>query len=140
MALVKPIVNDIMAFDATQAYTVNFTVNGGDRVVKNEIYIVENDSISETPPIYNDTVTTFDLSHVIPADTLTNGIYYKVKIRTYDELNNESAWSDYYPFYCYTTPSLSFVSLPPIVSTSTYTFNLRYTQLEGEKLDYAIIR
>lgn len=138
MALVKPKINDITAFDATSAYTVKFTASGGDRVVKNQIYIVTNDD-SETVK-YNNTVTTFDLSHVIPANTLTNGKYYKVRIRTYDELNNVSAWSDYCPFRCYTTPNLYFVEMPSVVYTSTYTFNLKYTQLEGEKLDYAIIR
>lgn len=138
MALVKPTINDIIAFDATSAYTVTFTANGGSRVVKNQIYIVTNND-NETVK-YNNTVTSFDLSHTIPANTLSNGVYYKVRIRTYDELNNASEWSDYYPFRCYTTPNLYFISLPSVISNSTYTFNLRYTQLESEKLDYAIIR
>lgn len=190
MALVKPIINDIMAFDATTTYTVTFSVNGGDRVAKNEIKVIYNneyiygyykesnhlfyeDSAFTIPitgqtgilyvdkntytnyiyngsifnstnlteiVVYNNIVTTFNLSHDIPANTLENGKYYKVAIRTYDELENVSAWSDYYPFHCYTTPVLSFISMPYVVSTPTYTFNLRYSQLEGEKLDYAIIR
>ena len=138
MALVKPMINDIIAFDATSAYTITFTASGGDRVVKNEIYIITNDD-NETE-IYNDTVTSFNLSHTIPANTLSNGEYYKVKIRTYDEINNVSEWSNFYPFRCYSTPILSFLNMPSVISTSSYTFHLRYTQAENEKLDYAIIR
>ena len=138
MALVKPTINDIISFDASNEYVVKFTASGGDRVVKNQIYIVTNND-NETVK-YNHTVTSFNLSHTIPANTLTNGGYYKVRIRTYDELNNASAWSDYYPFHCYTTPNLNFISMPTVISSPTYTFNLRYTQLENEKLDYAIIR
>jgi hypothetical protein len=190
MALVKPIVNDIMAFDATSVYTVTFSANGGDRVVKNEIKVVYNEYVygyykstnqlfyedsSFTIPIsgktgviyidkntysnyiynstthifnstssteivaYSHTTTTFNLSHNIPANTLSNGRYYRVAIRTYDELNNYSEWSDYYPFHCYTTPNL-YLYVPTVVSSSSFDFNLRYTQIEGEKLDYAIIR
>ena len=43
MSLVKPIINDIMAFDATQSYTVTFNVSGGDQVTKNQIQVVTND-------------------------------------------------------------------------------------------------
>ena len=140
MALVKPTINDISAFDAKSAYTVTFTASGGDQVVKNEIYITLNSDANESS-VYNNTVTTYDLSHVIPANTLVNGRYYKVKIRTYDRLNNASAWSDYYPFYCYTTPSLYFTNgIPSTITTTSYNFSLTYAQTEGEKLDYAIIR
>ena len=42
MALVKPIVNDLTAFDATNAFTVTFTASGGDQVTGNtmkQLYI-----------------------------------------------------------------------------------------------------
>ena len=140
MALVKPIVNNITPFDATIAYTVTFTASGGDQVEKNQIKIVTNDA-TETV-IYNHTVTSRNLSHTIPANTLTNGVYYKVAIRTYDILNNTSEWSDYLPFRCYSTPSLVFTNsaIPQTITTQTFTTTLRYTQAQNEKLDHAIIQ
>lgn len=138
MALVKPIVNDITAFDATSAYTVTFTASGGDQVTKNEIQIVLND-VSETS-IYQNAVTSQDLSHIISANTLTNGQYYKVRIRTYDILNNTSDWSDYVPFRCYSTPVISLnIVEGQTVTTSNLSIILTYNQAQGEKLDHAVI-
>lgn len=138
MALVKPTVNNINAFDATSAHVITFTASGGDQVVKNEIKVVTNDA-NETVK-YNHTVTSNSLSHTIPANTLTNGQYYKVAIRTYDSLNNTSAWSNYQPFRCYSTPviSLSIVDGQQI-TTSSVTVTLTYNQSQSEKVDHAII-
>ena len=40
MALVKPMINEIAAFDAENEVTISFIANGGDQVVKNEIKVV----------------------------------------------------------------------------------------------------
>ena len=189
MSLVKPIVNEIMAFDATLNATITFIANGGDQVTKNEIKVVYNeyvngyfnsednlfykestfqtaiagntytiyvDSNTSKSYTYNGTIfvetnlteivayqnitTTFNFSHIIPANTLTNGRYYKVAIRTYDVLNNTSDWSNYQPFYCYTTPSLTLnITDGQTIITSAFTITLTYNQLQNEKLDYAVI-
>ena len=150
MALVKPIVNSVVAFDATRGTTITFTANGGDQVVGNQIYIVTNPSDpneqdEQERVAYNHTVTSFELSHVIPPNasatvTLTNGSYYKLRIRTFDSLGNYSEWSDYVPFYCYATPSLALnVNSGQTIHSSTFAFNLTYTQAQGEKVNYAII-
>lgn len=139
MALVTPIVGSIPAFDATTENTFTFMANGGDQIVKNEIKIVINNE-SETL-IYQNTVVTFSLSQTVPANTLTNGTYYKVAFRTYDSLNNSSAWSNYQPFYCYSTPILNFnVSNGQTVYSQNFTLTLTYNQIQNEKLDYATIR
>ena len=39
MSLVKPIVNEIVAFDATVGTTITFTANGGDQVTGNKIKV-----------------------------------------------------------------------------------------------------
>lgn len=138
MALVKPIVNEIVAFDARVGTTVTFTASGGDQITKNEIKVVTNDA-NETM-VYHKTVTSYVLSNTIPANVLTNGQYYKVAIRTYDTLNNTSAWSNYQPFYCYSTPVLALnISDGQTITTSTYRVQLTYTQLQNEKVDYALI-
>ena len=189
MSLVKPIVNEVTAFDATLNATITFIASGGDQVTKNEIKVVYNEyengyfnpqnnlfykeSIFQTAiqgnrytiyvdsntsksytyngsifvetslteiVAYQNTTTTFNLSHIIPANTLTNGRYYKVAIRTYDALNNVSDWSNYQPFYCYTTPSLALnITNGQTIIVSAFTITLTYNQLQNEKLDYAVI-
>ena len=189
MALVKPIINEIVAFDAKIGTTITFNASGGDQIVKNEIKIISNEYVqgyfnstdnlfyvnSEyTIPItgqlnilytsldtnnnyiyngsifvitddteliiYQNIVSTYNLTHVIPANTLTNGLYYKVAIRTYDILNNTSAWSNYQPFYCYTTPVISLnINEGQTINTSSYNIILTYNQIENEKIDYALI-
>lgn len=189
MSLVKPIINEITAFDATLNVTITFIASGGDQVTKNEIKVVYNEyeqgyfnsqnnlfykeSTFQTPitgnnytiyvdsntsksytyngsifvetslteiVAYQNTTTTFNLSHIIPANTLTNGRYYKVAIRTYDVLNNVSDWSNYQPFYCYTTPVLTLnVTNGQTITVSSFSIVLTYNQLQNEKLDYAVI-
>lgn len=189
MALVKPIVNDIVAFDARYNQTITFTANGGDQVTKNEIKVVSNEIVqgyfnaennlfysdnSFTTPIvgqpnviyvglntsdnylynggiftvtdlteiviYQHTVSSYEFSHIIPANTLENGKYYKVAIRTYDIINNSSQWSNYQPFYCYRTPILMLnIEEGQTITTQTYRIQLQYLQVENEKVDYALI-
>lgn len=189
MALVKPIVNEIVAFDARVGTTVTFTASGGDQVTKNEIKVVSNETVQGyfnsddrlfysdsdfTTPIvgkpnviyialntsynyifngetfevtdlteivvYQNIVFSYELSHEIPANVLTNGDYYKVAIRTYDSIDNTSQWSNYQPFYCYRTPTLTLnITEGQTITTSTYRANVEYMQLEGEKVDYAVI-
>ena len=140
MALVKPIVNEIVAFDATQSTTITFMANGGDQVTGNTIKIVTNDVTPETV-VYTNSVTSYNLSHVIPANILNNNRYYKVAIQTVDVLGNTSEWSNYQPFYCYTTPTLDFNLYDgQTIRTSSYNVILTYNQIEGETVDYATIQ
>ena len=193
MALVKPIVNDIVAFDARQEATITFTASGGDQVTGNTIKVASNepsvqgyykstdhlfyqdyDGTTFSNPItgnpnvlyigqntnknytfngtifvetsateiviYQDTVTSYAFSHNIPANTLINGQYYKVAIQTKDVLNNTSPWSNYQPFYCYQTPTLTLNILSgEIIRTSTCHIEMTYNQEQNEKIDYGII-
>ena len=150
MALVKPIVNDIVAFDANVGTTITFTASGGDQVTKNEVKIVKDvviGGLCKEVTVYEDVVTSYSLSHIIPPNassgsyTLTNGDYCRLAIRTYDVLDNTSEWSNYQPFYCYTTPTIEFnIFDGQTLKTSNYNINLTYRQIENEKVDYAIIK
>lgn len=138
MALVTPIINSIPALDATQANTITFVANGGEPIVKNEMKILTNDG-NETV-VYTHTETTTVLGQIIPANTLTNGNYYKVVVRTYDAYDNTSEWSNYQPFYCYSTPTLTLnLSDEQIVHDSSFDLTLTYNQAESERLDYVTI-
>lgn len=135
MALTKPIVSTVNAFDATLDKLISFTSSGGDQVVKNEISIINNNTSVE---VYNNVQTTYQFNQTVPADTLTNGIYYAVRFRTYNISDETSAWSDYLPFYCYSTPTISLnVSEGATLTSASYTFMVSYDQAEDELLDYA---
>ena len=137
MALVTPIVNNIPAFDATESTTITFIANGGDQIVKNEIQIINN---ATSAVVYSNTVSTYALGQIVPANTLTNGTYYKVAFRTYDTWNNTSEWSDFQPFYCYSAPTLDFnVSDGQTVYIRDFELILTYNQSQNERLESAII-
>ena len=134
MALVTPIINYIPALNATRDNTITFVADGGEPIVKNEIKILTNDG-NETV-VYNNTQTTTTLGQTIPANTLTNGVYYKVVFRTYDALDNTSEWSNYQPFYCFSTPTLTFnISDEEIIHTTELDLSVTYNQAENERLE-----
>lgn len=138
MALQKPIVNAIAAFDATSVYTIKFVVNGGDQVIANRA-IIKLGSTNEV--LYDATQTTFLLRHTIAANTLTNGNYYIIQIQTFNGNGESSALSSPITFYCYTTPTFSFSNLPTgnVVNNASYNFSLSYNQTQGEALSSYIV-
>ena len=141
MALVTPIINYIPALDATKDNTITFVADGGEPIAKNEIKILTNDE-NETV-VYNNIqvqTSTSILGQIIDAYTLTNGTYYKVTFRTYDSLDNTSEWSNYQPFYCYSTPTLTFnISDEEIINDMEFDLSLTYNQAENERLESVTI-
>lgn len=141
MALVTPIINYIPALDATKDNTITFVADGGEPIAKNEIKILTNDE-NETV-VYNNIqvqTSTSILGQTIDAYTLTNGTYYKVTFRTYDSLDNTSEWSNYQPFYCYSTPILTFnISDEEIINDMEFDLSLTYNQTENERLESVTI-
>lgn len=134
MALTTPILYSQVAFDATNAQNFVFNVIGGDQVVQNRLVIINQ---STSTVIYNQVQTTYSFVHTLPANILTNGVYYSAYIITYDANGNASAQSNSIQFFCYSTPSLQFTNLPTgnVISNSSFTFEATYTQTEGELLD-----
>ena len=137
MALVTPVALSKVAFDATQASIFNFTSNGGSQVVKNRLTIRNN---ATNVVVYQNTVTTFTFQQEVPANTLTNGVYYNFYFNTYDIDNNISSNSNVVAFYCYAQPTITLTNAPStnIINASSYTFNATYAQASGELLDYLI--
>ena len=138
MALTRPILYSIPAFDATTAYTVQFNAIGGSQVVSNRLVIATN---ADNETVYDEEVTTFRFEHTIPANTLTNGTYYNATIYTFDSEGNTSQASNIVQFYCYTTPTLTFTNIQPngTISNSTFAFNFTYAQVQNEPLNYYIV-
>lgn len=133
MALTRPILYTQVAFDARYEHVFNFDAVGGNQVVANKLTII----VQETgQTVYNQTQNTYTFSHTLPANTLTNGVYYSATVTTYDIQGNASIASIPIQFYCYTNPSLLFNNIPVsgIITNSSYTFSATYTQPENEPL------
>ena len=135
MALIKPILNNIVAFDATIQNIISFTVPvGGDQVTANRLTIINQTTGLQ---VYQATQTTFALQHTLPADTLVNGQYYSAFVNTFNAIGTMSANSNTIQFYCFTTPSFTFTNLPVgnIIANNAFNFEITYNQTEGELLN-----
>ena len=138
MSLVRPILNPIPAFDATEDFTITFVASGGDEVTGNELKIVTNDTTQTV--VFDDTVSSGLLQHTIPANTLTNGVYYYATLRTFNSSSASSEWSLNKPFYCFAEPTLSFnIEDGSTITTDTIAVSLTYNQTDGEHLSSGVI-
>ena len=131
MSLTRPvIVSPIIPFDKSIAYNVDFTVVGGNQVFANELEI---QILSDNTQVYLQKIDSFQFRHLIPANTLTNGTEYRMRIRTYDINNNTSAWSDWVVFLCLNTPVVAITNITDgKVNNHTYDFVGSYSQSDGE--------
>lgn len=133
--LTTPILSDIKTFNATKESIITFNVVGGNQVVGNNLVI---ERVSDNTVVYNKIQETFNFRHVVPANSLVNGVNYRAKIRTKDVNNNWSSYNSAYLFWCFTEPELLITTIDydnqNRVYNQTVLFNTTYTQLEGELL------
>lgn len=132
--LTTPILYSQAAFDATQAHTFTFNVVGGEQVTRNKL-VITNQSTNKI--VYQAVQTTYKFEHILPANTLTNGVYYSAYVITYNANGAASSQSNSIQFYCYSTPSFAFSNLPinNVIANSSYNFQATYNQTEGELLN-----
>ena len=134
MALTTPILFSRVAFDAAISQVFSFNVIGGDQVAQNRLVITNQ---STNTVVYNQVQQTYSFQHNLPADVLTNGVYYSAYIITYNSNGDASPQSNSIQFYCYSTPRFEFTNLPSgnIIPNSSFNFEVTYNQNEGELLD-----
>ena len=134
MALTTPILFSRVAFDAAVSQAFSFNVIGGDQVAQNRLVITDQ---STNTVVYNQVQQTYSFQHNLPADVLTNGVYYSAYIITYNSNGDASPQSNSIQFYCYSTPRFEFTNLPSgnIIPNSSFNFEVTYNQNEGELLD-----
>ena len=135
MALSRPNLNNIVAFDATSQNIIFFTVpKGGDQVAQNRLTIINQVTGLQ---VYQETQTTFGLFHTLPAGVLVNGAYYSAYVNTFNAIGDMSVNSNTVQFYCFTTPLLTFTNLPigNIIANNIFDFEVTYEQAEGELLN-----
>lgn len=133
MALTKPSLYPMAAFDANKQQQFRFYSQGGSQVTGNILTIKNNSTLEQ---VYKETVTSFAYIHTLPADTLTNGTRYQATIQTIDAQGNISVESDPILFYCYTQPTLTFTNLPASnnIPNASFEFEVQYNQAQSEQL------
>ena len=133
MALTRPILASVGAFDATQAYTFTFTVIGGDKVEGNTLTITRQ---STGAVVYNEHIDSVDYTHTLPANTLQNGLTYTAYVQTTNEAGQLSDASNVIQFNCYASATLAFTNMPPnnIVPAAEYEFEATYSQTQGDSV------
>lgn len=136
MSLTKPILNSTAAWDKANGNTFTFSVNGGDQVTGNTLYIIDN---ATNLVVYTLATTSFRYAAEVPpnASGLTNGTYYSAYITTTNANGDISPQSNIIQFYCYTSPAFQItnVSEGATINSTNVTPILEYNQIESEKLN-----
>lgn len=129
MAFNKPVLLDIISFDASEEQRIYFNVNGGDLHTRVLVTITERN----TPNIiYKQLTLVADHDFfVLAANTLENNKYYAMVIQIGDGTTwSEKSQSDY--FSCFAKSTVSINDVNPdgttVITKRTYTFTGSYTQ------------
>lgn len=140
MALTKPILAKVPAWDVGVGQTFTFDVIGGDQFVGSTLTIVNNQT---GVVVYTKTQTSFRSEIVVPpnASGLANGVYYSAYVTTTNAGGDVSPASNSIQFYCYSTPTWGFTNISQggIVPNSTFVPEVNYNQSEGELLSSYVI-
>lgn len=133
--LITPILDNIGTFDARGTKTITFTVLGGSQVTKNNLTIRRVDTNEK---VYDAIKTDFTTKHIVPANTLRNGINYKVEVRVGDI---DGLWSDYSPpmfFWSYSAPTVKIGNIDYDNQNRVYeqspVFTATYSQAENNPI------
>lgn len=130
--MARPIINKIKPFDSTKDYEITLSWLGN-RAHANRIIIYDNETNNV---VFDDTVSSFALTHTIPAHTLENSKKYVIEAQTYDVENIPSAMSNKVLFFTFTTPDFYFENLEdnPVIDNSSYTAFVHYYSEDWEDI------
>ncbi len=128
----RPIIQKITPFDAAKDYEIALTWLGS-RAHANRIVICDNNTNSV---VFDDTVSSFSLKHLIPAHTLSNNRKYTIEAQVYDVENIPSALSAKVLFYTFATPDFYFEDATEdfLITSSSYPAAVHYYSEDWEEL------
>lgn len=127
MALTKPILNQVPAWDATKGYTFTFNVVGGTQVVGSVLTIRNN---VDNTIVYEHTESSYNFVNTIPSGILVNGVNYNATLYTLDLDLNKSPDSNTIQFYCYSTPIIELTIYRLVTSFQVLISHLRQCTLK----------
>lgn len=135
MALTKPILNNVIPFDATKQSIFTFETSGNSsQIVGNTLTIQRNDNLSV---VYKTQQSTFAYSHTLAANTLQNGVSYIATLKTIGANGEQSVASNAILFVCLAEPVFQLSNIPSnnTIVGNSYKFDLYYNQINGELLN-----
>ena len=130
--IAKPIIKHIQPFDANKDYEISISWLGN-RAHSNRIYIYDNET---NTLVFDHTVSSYALKHIIPANTLTNGKKYVIQVQMIYGENISSALSDRVLFYTFSTPEFYFdnITNKSIINNSSLTTSIHYYSPDQENI------
>lgn len=129
--MAKPYIQHITPFDANKSYEIVISWHGN-RSNSNRIIIADNQT---NEIVFDDTIASFSLKHVIPAHTLENNKKYTIQAQVYDLNSIPSVLSDKVLFYTFATPEFYFEGLESsLIDSSSFTANVYYYSADGESI------
>lgn len=128
-----PIIKKIIPFDADRDFEISISWRGN-RAYGNRIIIKKSATLEV---VFDDTVSSFSLTHTIPARTLTNGNEYLIQAQIYDRENTASPLSAQMNFYTFQTPDFYFYNLPEnhVVTNASFDTSMYYFSHDLESID-----
>jgi len=128
-----PIIKKIVPFDAEKDSEIYISWNGN-RAYANRIIIMNNSNLEV---VFDDTISSFSLTHTIPAHTLTNGKEYVIQAQVFDRENIASPLSAKANFYTFHTPDFYFYNLPEnnIITNASFDATMYYFSSDWESID-----
>ncbi len=140
MALTKPTLNSISAWDVATGTTFTLSVVGGDQVTGSTLTIRNN---ATNAVVYTQYTTSYTFSITVPpnASGLSNGTYYNAYITTTNLAGDDSVASNTIQFYCFSTPSLTFTNVTDggVINSSNLNATIEYDQDEEEFISSYVI-
>ena len=130
--MAKPIILRVNPFDANKDYEIVLSWSGN-RAHANRIIICDNET---NAVVFDDTVSSFTLKHIIPAYTLQNNKKYTIQAQVYDVENIPSALSNKILFFTFATPDFYFENLSenPVIDNSSFAATVHYYSEDWEDI------
>lgn len=130
--MAKPVINKITPFDANYEKIITMTYFGN-MVYSNRIIIYDTENMTS---VFDDTVASFSLSHIIPSGVLTNGKKYAIQCQMFDSEGIASVLSDKAYFWVFETPAFYFANLNngDTISSASLNVSIVYEQADWEDI------
>jgi hypothetical protein len=132
-----PILDVRTNFDATDNTVFSWTYSDPDLSDTQSAYQLEIVDTGTGTPVYDSgKVASTTSSHMLASGTLTNNKQYQWRVKTWDNIDTEGAWSDYATFYTSAKPSVTITNLTEgqtiITSSLTVQWSMSDPENEGQ--------
>lgn len=133
MVEVKPMLQAVQPWDATKGTNFYFTYTGHRQALKNHLLVTD---VKTNAVAYSFEWSSFEKTHPIAPNVLTNGKEYKAQLRVKFADGSYSAYSNEIKFRTFATPVLDIVSIDGqgYVYNRDVTFVAVYSQKDSEKV------